>query len=137
MAVTHSTAFRVDVANLKSGQSTTFNAGSANKLILFTGTPPANAATALSGNTAAATLTSLVYGTPNGSTGVMSLTGTQDSNAVGGVVTFYRITKSDGTTAIEQGSAGTSGTDLVISSTTIAAGAAVSFTGSSTYTPCP
>lgn len=137
MAVTHAIALRVDFANLKSGQSTTYAAGATNKLIIYSGTPPTNAATALSGNTAIATLTSLVYGTPNSSTGVMSLTGTADPSAVGGVATFYRITKSDGTTCIEQGTVATSAADLIINSTTIAGGANVSFTGTNTYTPCP
>lgn len=136
MAVTHSAAFRVDVANLKSNQSTTFTAGTATKLIIYSGTPPTNAATALSGNTAIATLTSLVYGTPNSTTAVMSLSATADSSAVGGTAAFYRITKSDGTTAIEQGLCGTSGSDLNLNSLTIAAGANVSLTSGS-YTPMP
>jgi hypothetical protein len=136
MAVTHALAYRIDTANLKSNQTTTFTAGTATKLVIYSGTPPTNASTALSGNTVISTLTSLVYGTPNVSTAVMSLAATADSSAVGGTASFYRITKSDGTTAIEQGLCGTSGSDLNLSSLTIAAGAAVSLTSGS-YTPVP
>lgn len=136
MSVTHGIAFRIDTANLKSNQSTTFTAGTANKLIIYSGTMPTNAATALSGNTAISTLTALVYGTPNVSTAVMSLAATSDTSAVGGTASFYRITKSDGTSCIEQGTVGTSGTDLTINSVTIASGATVSLTSGS-YTPVP
>lgn len=135
-AVTHSTSFRIDVANLKSNRSTTFTAGTATKLLVYSGTMPTNAATALSGNTAIATLTSLVYGTPDATTAAMTMTATADSSAVGGTAAFYRITKSDGTTAIEQGTVGTSGCDLNVNSVTIAAGANVSLTSGS-YTPMP
>lgn len=61
---------------------------------------------------------------------------TADSNAVGGIASFYRRTKSDGTTVIEQGLCGTSGSDLNLNSLTIAAGANVSITSGS-YTASP
>ena len=136
MAVTHVPALRNDFANLKSGQATTYAAGTLTKLLIYSGTVPTNAGTALSGNVVLSTQTALVYAAP--SAGVMTSTTTADSSAVGGVGTFYRITKSDGVTAIEQGTftATGSGGDLQATSTTIAAGANVS-TSSMTYTSAP
>jgi hypothetical protein len=132
MAVTHATALRTDFANLATGTTTTFAAGTGQKIIIYSGTAPTNANTALSGNTAIATITALTWGA--GSAGVATLSGsTADSAAVGGTASFYRRTKSDGTTVIEQGLCGTSGSDMNLSSLTIAAGANVSIT-SGTYT---
>jgi hypothetical protein len=130
-AVTHATAVRTDLANLVIGNSTTWGAGPNQKLILYTGTMPANAAASLSGNTAASTITGISWGAA--SAGVTAIAGsTADTNAVGGAVTFFRLTKSDGTTVILQGTVGTSACDLNINNTTIPAGANVSLSG--TYT---
>jgi hypothetical protein len=135
MSVTHSVALRSDFANLATGTATTFAAGSAQKLIIYSGTPPANAAAALSGNTAISTVTNLAWGAA--SAGVATLTSsTADSAAVGGTASFYRRTKSDGTTVIEQGLCATSGSDMTLSSLTIAASANVNVTSGS-YTASP
>ncbi len=132
--LTHATALRTDFANLATSTAgtTTYTAGSAQKIIIYSGTMPANAATALSGNTAIATVTVLVWGAA--SSGVATLSSsTADTNAVGGTAVFYRRTKSDGTTCIEQGACGTSAAEAVLNSLTIAAGANVSIS-SYTYT---
>lgn len=134
-AVTHASAVRVAFAQITSHVTPTYDAGTATQLRIYDGTMPANAATALSGNNLLATITSLVYGTPNATTGAMTVSGTAESSATAGTATFYRRTKSDGT-CIEQGTVGTSGTDMTISSTTIASGANVSLS-SGTYTPAP
>lgn len=132
-AITHATALRTDLANLVTGTTVTYAAGTAQKLIVYSGTMPTNAATALSGNTAIATITALAWGAA--ASGVATLSSsTADSNAVGGTASFFRVTKSDGTTCIFQGTVGTSGADLNLNSLTIAAGANVSLTGTNTYT---
>lgn len=94
---------------------------------LYTGTQPATPDTALSGNTLLATLTlgATAFGASSG--------GTKTANAIGsatavatGVCTFFRAFKSDGVTAVIDGSAGTSGTDMILNSTAISSGATVS-----------
>lgn len=133
--LTHATALRTDFANLATGTATTFAAGSSQKIIIYSGTMPTNAATALSGNTAIATITVLVWAA--GSAGAAALSSsTADPSAVGGTATFYRRYKSDGTTVITQGACGTSGAELNLNSLTIAAGATVTITSGS-YTASP
>lgn len=130
-AVTHATAVRTAIADAVCNSSTGQLAANG-KLIIYSGTMPTNAATALSGNTAIATITALNFGAASSAVSTVS-SSTADSSAVGGVATFFRITKTDGTTVIIQGTVGTSATDLTINNTTIAAGANVSLT-SGTYT---
>ena len=137
--VTHQNPVRKAVADLVVGNTSTsdWNSGSSQKLILYTGTMPSNATAALSGNTAASTITGITWTSPASSSGVATISGsTADSSAVGGTVTFFRLYRtaaSDPSDVIVQGTVGTSGTDLTMSNTTIAAGANVSIT-SGTYT---
>ena len=135
MGVSHSIAVRNDLANLVCGGTTpTFSAGTGQILKLYSGTPPTNASTALSGNAVVSTVTALSWGAASG--GVASLTSsTADSSAVGGTATFWRIFKSDASTVIDQGLCGTSSSDLNLNSTTIAAGANVSMTSGSYTAP--
>ena len=134
MAITHVTALRTDFANLATGTATTFAAGASQKIVIYSGTPPANASAALAGNTAISTITVLVWGA--GATGVATLTGsTADTAAVGGTASFYRRTQTAGG-VIEQGLCGLSGSDMNLSSLTIAAGANVSIPSGS-YTASP
>jgi hypothetical protein len=136
MPVTHTTAVRDGVANYVI--DTQLGAGS--KLVIYSGTPPANAQAALAGNAAIATITGITYGAATG--GIKTITAsTPDGNAVGGTASFYRQLKADNT-AIMQGAVGTAagpGVELVITTPTgnlvIAAGATVSLTG--TYTAPP
>lgn len=131
--LTHSSALRTDFANLATGTSVTFAAGTNQKITGYSGTPPANAATALSGNTALFTISAVTWGA--GSAGVATTTGsTPDSSAVAGTLSFYRRYKTDGTTVIDQGLAATSGAEMTVASTTIAGGATVSLTSGATYT---
>jgi hypothetical protein len=130
-AVTHTTAVRTVLADAVCNASTGA-VGANGKLIIYSGTMPTNAQTALSGNTAIATITAVNFGAA--SSGVSTVTSsTADSSAVGGTASFFRMTASNGTTVIIQGTVGTSSSDMTISSTTIAAGANVSLT-SGTYT---
>lgn len=131
--LTHAAALRTDFTGLATGASTTFAAGTNQKIIIYSGTMPANAAAALSGNVAIATISGVTWGAP--SAGVATTTGsTADPAAVGGTASFYRRTKSDGTTVIDQGACGTSAAELVLNNLTIAAGANVSLNASGTYT---
>ena len=138
MSMTHVTAVRNDQANLVVGNSTTFTAGTNQKIKLYSGTPPANAAAALSGNAVVATISSVVWGAASG--GVATVTSSAaDTNAVGGVATFFRIYKTAGADpadCIDQGTVGTSGADMIINNTTISAGATVTL-NSGSYTAPP
>jgi hypothetical protein len=137
MAVTHATAVRNDVASMVcTATAPTFQGGTGQKIIIYSGTPPTNAATGLSGNTAIATITAISFGAASGGVCTVSAS-TADPSAVGGTATFYRRTKSDGTTVIDQGLVGTSAAELIVSSTTIAAGATVTLNAGGTYTAMP
>lgn len=127
MSITHNTAARTSLAD-----AFVAAIGTNAKLKVYSGTPPANAAAALSGNTKIAEITGITFGAA--SSGVSTVTAsTADSSAVGGVASFFRLTKSDDT-VVAQGTVATSGGDCTIASTTINAGAIVSFTGTNTYT---
>lgn len=106
----------------------TANSGS---LRIYSGTPPADADAALSGNTLLAQLTlgSTAFGAA--SSGVVTANAiTADSSAdATGTPTFFRILASNGTTVIYQGTAGASGQELNLSdlsSGQIVAGGSVS-----------
>jgi hypothetical protein len=94
----------------------------------YTGTRPTNADTALSGNTLLFTLTANATAFGAASSGVLTANAvTSDSSAdATGTVTFVRLWESDGTTPIEDYSVGTSGTEVIVNSTSIVTGAVVS-----------
>lgn len=130
MAITHTTAARTVLADAIANSSTGVLVNNW-KLIIYSGTPPANAQAGLSGNTAIATITLGNFGAA--SSGVSTITGsTADSSAVGGTAAFFRMTTTSGTVVL-QGLTATSGSDANLNSLTIAAGANVSIT-SGTYT---
>lgn len=97
------------------------------KLRIYSGTKPATADTALSGNTLLAELTMNATAFGAASAGVATANSiTSDSSAdATGTATFFRLFKSDGTTVICDGTVGTSGCDLNINTTSIVAGAVV------------
>lgn len=108
----------------------TTRAGNGAKLRIFSGTQPANADTALSGNTQ---LAELVAGTPfagSASSGVLTANSiTQDSAAdATGTATFFRLYQSDGVTVVCDGTVGTSGSDLNLTTTSIVSGQPVQVT---------
>jgi hypothetical protein len=110
------------------------DAGSTGGLIkIYSGTRPATADTALSGNTLLATLT---FSTTSGTAtnGVITFSAiTADSSAdATGTASFARITDSDGTTVMDL-DIGTSGSDINLSSVSINSGDSVSIS-SFTYT---
>jgi hypothetical protein len=138
--ITHVTALRNDIANLVTGATnTTFVSGTNQKMILYSGTIPANASTALSGNAAVSTITLITWGAA--SSGVCTVTGSSaDNNAVGGTTTFFRLYQTaavDPTNTIFQGACGTTSSfDLVLNNDTVNSGANVSLTSGS-YTGPP
>lgn len=97
---------------------------------IYSGTQPANADTALSGNTLLAEPTFGATAFAAASAGSKTANAiTQDSNAAAtGTASFYRQYKSDGTTAVLDGSVGTSGCNLNLNTTAIQIHAAVQIT---------
>jgi hypothetical protein len=117
--------YNVLLRNAQLDAITTF-AGNGAKLRIYDGSQPAT------GGTATTLLAEFTLGSPlagGASAGVLSVT--LPSNATGaaaGTATWFRIVKSDGTTHVIDGSAGTSGTDLVLNTATISVGVAVAVT---------
>jgi hypothetical protein len=97
-------------------------------LRIYSGTQPATADTALSGNTLLAELRFNATAAPAASGGLLTFNAiTSDSSAdASGTATFFRAFKSDGTTVVLDGNVGTSSANLVISTTTITATQVVS-----------
>lgn len=104
------------------------NAGGAGTLRIYSGTMPADANAALSSNTLLAQLTMSATSFGAASSGVATANAiTADSSAdATGTATFFRILAGNGTTVVIQGSVGTSAADLILNSTSITVGAAVS-----------
>jgi len=105
----------------------TTRAGNAALLRIYDGSRPAT------GGTATTLLAELTCGTPfaaGASSGVLTLGSiTQDSSAnATGTATWFRIVKADGTTHVMDGSVGTSGSDLNLTTTSIVATQPVSVT---------
>jgi hypothetical protein len=96
----------------------TTSAGASALLRIYDGARPATAGTA---TTLLAELTCNATFAPAASAGVLTLNAiTQDSSAnATGTATWFRIVKSDGTTFVMDGSVGTSGSDLNLSTTAI------------------
>jgi hypothetical protein len=95
---------------------------------IYSGTRPTDADTALSGNTLLAELTFSATAFPVSSGGVLTANAiTQDSTADNtGTASFARLVESGGTTVIADISVGTSGTEMILNTTSIVAGAVVS-----------
>jgi len=87
-------------------------------LVIYAGTPPADADTALSGNTVLATHTLAGFGTA--SAGSITASAIASATiAASGTATFARATAGSETMQL---SAGTSGTDIVLDTTTFTSG---------------
>jgi hypothetical protein len=101
-------------------------AGSGCLINIYQGSQPANANTAILGQTLLVTLTvSGAFGTD--SNGTITLSTVTNGTAVAtGTGQFFRIFKSDGTTVVMDGSVATSDADLVLNNTSIATGQVVS-----------
>lgn len=104
-------------------------------LRIYDGTQPATANTAITTQTLLAELrfNATAFGAAsNGVSTANSITADSSADATG-TASWFRALKSDGTTAVFDGSVGLSSADMVLNSTSIAAGAAVSVS-SFTYT---
>ena len=101
-------------------------AGTGALINIYAGAQPANANTAISGQTLLVTLTvSGSFGTDSNGTITVS-TVTNGTAVATGTAAFFRITKSDTTTVVMDGSVATSDADLVLNNTSIATGQVVS-----------
>lgn len=95
-------------------------AGSGAIIHIYQGTQPANANTAISGQTLLVSLT-ISGGFGTDSNGTLTLGTVTDGVAVAtGTAEFFRITKSDNSTVIMDGSVAVSGADLNLNNTSIA-----------------
>lgn len=103
-------------------------AGSGAIIHIYQGTQPADANTAISGQTLLVSLTVTgSFGTD--SDGTITLSSVANGTAVAtGTAQFFRITKSDNSTVIMDGSVGTSGCDMNLNNTSIASTQVVSIT---------
>lgn len=101
---------------------------------VYSGTQPSTPETALSGNTLLATIVLPASSAFSSSNGVMTA-GAISNVTIGATATatFFRWTKSDGTTVIADGSVGTSGADMNLNSTSLVSGAVLA-TSSFTFT---
>jgi hypothetical protein len=122
MAIAYSTAIRNGMMDF----ITTMAGGSA-LLRIYDGSRPATGGPATN---LLAELTCNATFAPAASGGVLTLNAiTQDSSAnATGTATWFRIVKSDGTTLVMDGSVGTSGSDLNLTTTSIIAAQPLSVT---------
>ena len=102
-------------------------AGSGAIIHLYDGTQPANANTAASGTLLVSMAITGSFGTD--SNGTLTLgTVTSGTAVASGTAGYFRITKSDDSTVVMDGSVGTSGADMNLNTTTVASGQTVSIT---------
>ena len=103
---------------------------------LYTGAQPATPDVAVTTQTLLATLdlSATAFGATSG--------GTKTANAIAsgtavatGTSTWFRAYKSDGTTAVIDGSTGTSASDMILATTSIVSGAVISCSGWSVSMP--
>ena len=110
--------------------------------VIYSGTQPATPETALSGNTTLATAdfaTTALSGSITYSSGYMvgslAFASTSISPSANGTASFMRLYKSDGTTAVADLTVGTSGTDVILGTTTIATGTTINITSAQLKMP--
>jgi hypothetical protein len=102
--------------------------GATGVMKIFSGSAPANCGTADSGTLLATFACSATFGTASsGVLTVNAITNTTPASNVAGTAGYFRIYPASPTTtnAVLQGTCGTSGTDLIMSSTSIASGVTV------------
>jgi len=119
---------RTAVARRNEMLDTFINNANSGLLRIYTGTRPTDADTALSGNTLLATLTMNATSFGSASSGVLTANAiTSDASAdATGTATFARLWESDGTTPIGDFSLGTSGTEVIVNTTSVVTAAVVS-----------
>jgi hypothetical protein len=113
-------ALTIAVAQKNSSNDNVYDNLNNGYLRIYSGTRPTNPDTALSGNTLLAELrfSATAFGASSG--GVKTANAiTQGTAAATGTASFFRALKSDGSTAVIDGTVGTSGTDAIIGNTSI------------------
>lgn len=110
--------------------------GGAGKIIIYNGTEPATADTALSGNTVLATFTLSATAFGNAASGVITLAGVPLTVAASasGTASFFRLLRFDNAVVL-QGSVNTSGAQLNLNTTTITSGVNVTITSGTVTMP--
>ena len=133
MAISYTDAVRNNFAD-----SVLADLGNAGLIRIYSGSVPASAEAALGGATTLATATlPTPSGTVSGDVLTLDLDPDVEVAAVAtGTASFFRILTSGGT-AIAQGTCGTSGTDMILTSTSITSGQTVRFTLASLSFPNP
>jgi hypothetical protein len=124
-----STNTHLSIASWDLALDSAMNVANSGNLEIYSGTQPATPDTALSGNTLLATLplSATAFGAASAGTKTANAITSGTAGATG-TATFFRVYKSDGTTAVIDGSVGTSGADLNLNTTSIVSGATVSVT---------
>ncbi len=121
--------------------TTATDAGTAAVINIYSGTPPADADAALSGNTLLAQLTMSGTSFPaatdlNPGARITANAITADSSAdATGTATFFRILTQNAGTVTAQGTAGTASADLILNTVSITAGSTVSITAATVTLP--
>ena len=119
------TGYNVRLRNAQLDAITT-DAGAGAKLRIYDGTRPATAGAA---TTLLAEFTLGSPFAPAASAGALAPTlPSATTGAANGTATWFRVTRADGTTHVLDGSAGTSGTDMILNTTSVTSGVAVSVT---------
>ncbi len=124
--------FKISAASKKLAMDAEYDVLNTGYLRIYSGTQPASPDTALSGNTLLAELRfgATAFSAATGSNPTVTKTAnaiTSDSSAdATGTATFFRAFKSDGTTAVCDGTVGTSAADCIINSTSIVIATTVS-----------
>lgn len=99
-------------------------------LRIYDGAQPADPQTALAGNTLLAELrfNATAFGASANGVATANAITSEDSALASGTPTFARLFESDGSTVYADATVGTSGTDIILGSATIAVGNEVSVT---------
>lgn len=101
--------------------------GASAKLRIYSGTRPANVGAAISGQTMLVELPCNATAFGSVASGQLTASAIASANAAAaGTASWFRIFKSDGTTACVDGDVGMSGSDLNLTNTNIASGQSVS-----------
>ncbi len=111
-------------AAIRASMLATFTTAAASgKLKIYSGTQPATADTAITSQVLLATLTLNATAFGAASAGVITANAiTADTNAAAtGTATWYRLTQSDSTTVLQDGSVGTATSNLILDTTAVVA----------------
>lgn len=121
MAVQYSTSHRTNAMT----QLNT-DIGTSAQIIIYTGSPPSNVATAPTG-TALVQFAGNASGFGTVSSGVLTASAVANATAsASGTAGYFRINTSGGT-AVAQGTCGTSGADMILTNTSISSGQSCTF----------